>query len=354
MKLPSRLTFAFFISMIVCVSAQGQPGGLFDSDEVFTLTLTGNLVDLMKDRVGDPQYFDVQLSYKGADSSVVNIPIKARTRGNFRRAKGTCTYPPILLNFSSEQTKNTIFSEQSKVKLVMPCQGDKYVAREYLIYKVYNLVTPMSFRARLVKVYLDDPNLKPKTTEAFYGILLEEEDQMAVRNGMVSVDRQLVRPELTQSETFLNMAVFEYLIGNTDWSVQYRQNVKLIAADTVSSRPYTVPYDFDHAGIVGAPYAKPAEELQMMSTKQRRYRGFCISDMVHFEKPFALYNQLKDQIYAVYTNSKVVDDAYIKSTVKYLDEFYKTINDPKKAKEDFQYPCRKDGTGNVVIKGLNN
>ena len=137
-----------------------------------------------------------------------------------------------------------------------------------MVYKLYNLVTPKSFKARLVQVTLeDDKNKKPVTP--FYGILLEEEKQMAKRNKLVSVVRK-IKPEQTQPDAFLNMAVFEYLIGNTDLSVQYLQNIKLLAKD-FSAVPVTVPYDFDHAGIVSTPYAQPAEELQMSSVRQRRY-----------------------------------------------------------------------------------
>jgi hypothetical protein len=38
--------------------------------------------------------------------------------------------------------------------------------------------------------------------------------------------------------------------------------------------------------------------------------------------------------------------------VKFLDDFYDTINDPEKALLTFGYPCDPSGTGNVVIKGL--
>jgi len=183
-----------------------------------------------------------------------------------------------------------------------------------------------------------------------YGILLEEEKQMAKRNGLVTINRKL-RPEQTESDAFLNMAVFEYLIGNTDWSIQYLQNIKLVATDSMTI-PTTVPYDFDHAGIVNTPYAKPAEELEMSSVRERRYRGYCITDMKRFDKTIELYNNLKKNIYSVYTDCPLLDPKYVKSTVKYLDDFYSTINNPAAVKREFGYPCDKNGTGNVVIKGL--
>ena len=78
----------------------------------------------------------------------------------------------------------------------------------------------------------------------------------------------------TERDHFLKMAVFQFMIGNTDWSVPYLQNIKFITKDSTKA-PLTVPYDFDHAGIVSAPYALPAEELEMSSVLERRYRGYC-------------------------------------------------------------------------------
>jgi hypothetical protein len=325
--------------------------GLFDSDDVLTVRLSGNIRELMKDKSDDMQYHPLTLSYLNADSTSVSIPLKVKTRGNFRRTQGNCTYPPLMLNFADENTpKSSLFNNQDKLKLVTPCSGDKYVVREYLVYKLYNLISPKSFRARLVKVIYDD-TVKGKASEPLYGIILEEESRMAKRNNMAIVKERMIKPEQTQLEDFLNMAVFEYMIGNTDWSIQYYQNVKLIANDSLSV-PYTVPYDFDHAGIVAAPYAKPAEALQLSSTQERRYRGFCITSMTGYDKTFELFNSLKEEFYAVYTKSSLLEASYIKATVKFLDDFYKTINDIKAAKTAFSYPCNPEGTGNVVIKGL--
>jgi hypothetical protein len=323
---------------------------LFESDEVIQITLSGNIRDLLNDRGQTPQYHPVQLIYRNEDSAEITVDTEIKTRGHFRKLRENCVYPPLLVRFiKTGSYSSSIFKEQDKMKLVMTCRDDEYVVREYLVYKLYNLVTPKSFRARLVKVKLADTKTN-KTVAPMYGILLEEEKQMAKRNGLRAVNRKL-RPEQTESDAFLNMAVFEYLIGNTDWSIQFLQNIKLIATDTLAT-PTTVPYDFDHAGIVNTPYAKPAEELEMSSVRERRYRGYCITDMKRFDKTIELYNNLKKNIYGVYTNCPLLDPKYVKSTVKYLDDFYTTINNPAAVKKEFGYPCDKNGTGNVVIKGL--
>ena len=323
--------------------------GLFDSDEILNIRLTGNIRELMNDRAEKPGPHPLILSYKSESGDEVSLFIQAKTRGHFRKTMGNCTYPPILLEFSKSDTLlSSIFHQQNKLKLVMPCRGNEYVIREWLVYKIYNLVTPKSFRARLVAVELNDTK-KKKITSPFYTILLEEQQQMATRNHDVLIKRQL-NPEQTEPLAFLKMAVFEYLIGNTDWSVQY-QNIKLLAKDS-NAIPTPVPYDFDHAGVVDAPYAKPAEELKMSSVRERRYRGFCVENMNRFDEVIALYNHLKTTIYKLYTDCILLDPKYIRQTLLYFDKFYETINDPVALKKGLSYPCNKNGTGNVVIKGL--
>jgi hypothetical protein len=355
--LTSMVAFLFVISATVKprqaairVIKKSSPNELFNSDEVLQITLKGNLRNLLNDRTDKPKDFPFVLSFPDKDNSEINIPVQVKTRGHFRRMKENCLYPPILIEFIKDSLqKQTIFKDQKKLKLVMPCMGDEFVIREWLVYKLYNLVTPKSFKARLVKVKLEDDKNK-KSGSSFYGILLEEEKQMAKRNKMVSVNRRM-QPTQIETNNFLSMTVFQYLIGNTDWSIQYLQNIKLLAADS-NAVPVSVPYDFDHAGIVNAPYAKPAEELLMSSIRQRRYRGYCIQDMKVFDAVLTHYNQLKNDIYSLYNGCTLIDQKYLKSTIQFLDEFYATINNPKAWQKEFAYPCDKKGTGNVVIKGL--
>ena len=323
---------------------------LFDSDEILSITLKGNIRQLLNDRADKPTSHPITLSYRDKDSSEVSIPVQMKTRGHFRKLKGNCKYPPLQISFPADINRlSPVFSGQTKLKLVMPCVGDDYVVREWLVYKIYNLITPKSFRVRLVRINLYD--IKSKKQQApFYGFLIEDEKKMAERNKANPVEQKL-RPEETKQDDFLTMAVFQYLIGNTDWSVQYLQNIKLLKTES-SPQLITVPYDFDHSGIVSAPYAQPAEQLLMRSVQERRYRGYCMKDLKVFEKPIALFNRSKSDIYDLYTKSKMLDEKYTRYVTKYLDEFYATIDDPKRWQKDFAYPCDKSGTGNVVIKGL--
>jgi len=323
---------------------------LFASDSVMEITIKGSMGKLLNDRFGKSDLYPIIITYKTDDGVKVSLPAHAKTRGHFRKLKENCIYPPISLLFKKEiENHSSIFKEQVKMKLVMPCIGDEYLVREWLVYKLYNLVAPESYKARLIKVTIEEKNNK-KATVPFYGILLEEDIQMASRNSMVMVSRML-KPRQVLPQSFLKMAVFQYLIGNTDWSVEYLQNIKLVATDSFDI-PIAVPYDFDHAGIVNAPYAKPAEQLLMNGIRERRYRGYCNKDMNDFIETIAFFNKIKKEVYGVYIDCILLDEKYKKATIKYLDDFYTTINSASLVKKQFAYPCDKNGTGNVIIKGL--
>ena len=347
--------FLFFLCLSGGIknSLNAQPAtkaGLFDADEVIEITLSGNIRAVLNDRTGKPKKYSSLLSVQNKDIHFISFPVELQTRGNYRRMKENCNYPPLWIHFSKTGDQlNSVFKEQNKMKLVMPCQSDEYVIREWLVYKLYNLLTPLSFKARLVKIKLEDPKIK-KPVDPFYALLLEEEKQMAGRNNLLAVEKKL-KPEETQTDIFLLMAVFEYFIGNTDWSVQYMHNVKLVSKNE-KDIPLTVPYDFDHAGIVSAPYAHPADELQLKSVRERRFRGYCIKDLNKFDTIIEQFNSLKNDIYNVYKNCELLDAKYIRSTLQYLDDFYKTINNPKEWQKEFGYPCDENGTGNIVIKGM--
>ncbi len=340
------------VSTSANIRQPSQETYLFETDNVLHITLAGNLKELLNDRTDNPKSYPLVLSYNKTGGSEIKLPVAVKTRGHFRKIKGNCDYPPLLIQFPKKAGQpSSIFSEQSRLKLVMPCRGDEYIVREWLLYRIYNLVTPLSFRTRLVKVQLEDDRNK-KQPPPFYGILLEEEKQMAKRNSCIPVVKRL-QPEKIQPEAFLTLAVFQYLVGNTDWSVQYLQNIKLIANDS-GATPLPVPYDFDHAGMVDCPYAHPAELLKMVSVRERRYRGYCVHNQQLFEPVIAHYNRLKKDIYSLYSDCDLLEPKYKKWVKQYLDQFYAIINNAKTWKREFAYPCDPKGTGNVVIKGLKN
>jgi hypothetical protein len=329
------------------------PAELFKSEEILDLKLSGDTKTLFNNRTENGTYHSMTISYTDEQGQEVAIPLKVKTRGHFRLMSGNCFYPPLRLNFARKKTpEGSLFAGQDKLKLVTPCRGEEFVVQEYLVYKLYNLITEKSFKARLVRVVYEDTK-RTKLTDPLYGIILEDQDQMAARNNTNIVKVNGIRPNKTAPEYFLPVAVFEYMIGNTDWSTQYRHNIKILRDDS-NAMLIPVPYDFDHAGIVQTPYAKPSPALKLSSVRQRRYRGYCVEDMSVFEPVIARFNELKEAFYKVYSDCPMLKERYVRQTLRYLDDFYETINDPKEMEKAFSYPCLDGGTGNVVIKGLRN
>ena len=73
-----------------------------------------------------------------------------------------------------------------------------------------------------------------------------------------------VSPFSISDSSAVNFAIFEYMIGNTDWSMVYQHNVEMLY---LNSAAFSIPYDFDHSGIVNAYYAKPNPMLNIRSVR---------------------------------------------------------------------------------------
>lgn len=321
-------------------------GPLFKKDEMLELTMITNMKTLMKDRGEKPINHWAKLEY-ATKKKTVSLKIKVKVRGNFRKSPINCVFPPLLVDIPSKKDKNTVFERQNRLKLVTHCQNEEYIFQEYLVYKAYNLLTDYSFKARLARVtYRDSAGKKdPQTRSAF---LLEDERYLAKRNTTTNFTlKNMIMPKI-DSVGMATVAVFEYMIGNTDWSVPFLHNIKLLYE---KGKYIPVPYDFDHSGIVEAKYARPPELLDLASVRERLYRGLTYSPAV-FQQVFDNFKRIKPQLYALYEGNPQLNAGYIKRTIKYLDDFYETINEPKSMKKIFVYGGGKGQGGGVIVKGL--
>lgn len=315
---------------------------LFSEEEILELTLAFDLKALKKDIEDDRNYHPAVLSYMDKEGEKVAIDLKIKARGNSRRSKNMCDFPPLRLNFKRDNTEGTLFEGQNKLKLVAHCQDaeeqyKEYVVREYLVYKAYQLLTDKSFRVRLLKMtYVDNGNEGEKMEK--YGFLIESDEMLAARLEGKMLKNKKIHVENTDKPTADRVSIFQYMIGNLDWSVKENHNMKMCYK--VGEVPYCIPYDFDLTGIVDTEYALPPEILPVNSVRDRLYRGYCRTDE-EFETAFKEFRAIKEDLYALYENSELLNEKYIASTTKYLDEFYEVINDPKKVKQQFLKKCRE-------------
>ncbi len=328
-----------FISLILLHGfySIGQPQKVdslkfFTDEQVIEMKLTTDIKGLQSQK-GEDIFQEGSVEMKFPDGTVATENIQVGARGKFRR--GYCRIPPMMLNFRSPGSS---LNDLGKLKLVISCglkSGDEeLLLKEYLIYKIYNLLEDKSFRVRLLHTnYIDSRNrIKPFTQYAF---LIEDDAEMARRNGCKKKDHPPYLTESTNREMMTFVSVFQYFIGNTDWSVPNNHNIKLIFdRNNDAALPYAIPYDFDYCGLVDAAYAIPNEIIGTEKVTERVYRGFP-RRMEEIQTVLNVFKEKKEKIYALINNFSLLSERTRKGMISYLDDFYKTIESNGQVKSIF-------------------
>lgn len=360
--LPACRLFSFFFLLSAAISiaattaattaaAQQTPAAVlpvFEAAHPLTLTVSADFKTLLADRGDAPAEHPGLLTYID-QQAIPAVPaqtteIQLRVRGNFRKNKNHCNFPPLRLNFKKKAVAGTPLDGLDKVKLVTHCQDweqayNDRVILEYLAYKIYNVITPFSFNVRLAEIsYVSQDNGGRDMTR--FGFLIEDDDDMAVRNGGVIVKTPLFHQDSTDADQMAILSIFQYLIGNTDWSVTAQHNIRLVEVPG-KEKPMPVPYDFDWSGLVNAPYATPAQNLRLDSVRQRRYRGYC-RPVEELQSHFDLFNIHREEIEAIVNELDMMGARYNKQAQQYISQFYKDINKSRRKKRAFTKFCRKD------------
>ncbi|MFI5160088.1 MAG: hypothetical protein ACHQHN_02370 [Sphingobacteriales bacterium] len=332
-RFSAAILFLSIVSVSSTYAQQVDKIKFFQDTSMINATLTFNMKKVMaqKDKLGYkfPAAFSCKL-----DSSNINDHILIEVRGHFRR--GYCYLPPLKLIY--KKNPSAAFYKLKMLKLVSACMprksDDQNLLKEYMIYKIYNMITDKSFRVRLLNMeYKDSSGVKKTITE--HAFLVEDIGQLAKRNTCDDWTGRKFATERTDRRQMTIVALFEYMIGNTDWSVPVAHNIKLIHSKTDSlALPLVIPYDFDFSGLVNAGYSTPDEQLGTTSVRERVYRGYQrtvgeLNDVIN------IYNQQKANIYAAINDFSLFTVASKKDMIGYLDDFYKTINDPSEMKTAF-------------------
>ncbi len=329
----------FHASLITPGQAQiVEPVKFFESNEVLDAKLSMDIVKLVRTS-SKPEYLPATFSCKIADSTI-SEQIRVIARGHVR--KEICYLPPIKLNFHNN-TSPKLYPLNS-LKMVCTCfensNGDQLLLKEYLVYKMFNLITDKSFRVRLLDLSYEDvnPRKKPFSGHAF---LIESDKALANRNDCKELKNVTSHAEYTDRKQMTIVAIFQYMIGNTDWGISVRHNTILIKpAKDSTARPIVVPYDFDYAGVVDAYYAVPNEGLEIENVRQRVYRGYSRTQE-ELNEALAIFIKQKENIYSLIKNFDLLTEKNRKNIIAYLDDFYKTINNSNQVKNIFIDQARK-------------
>jgi hypothetical protein len=318
---------------------------LFNSNEILSVRIVAPFDTMAENRLDDE--LRGQFYYTASDGEQVELDIGIRLRGKYRRRPDVCSFPPVRLNFKKSQVKDTILDGNDKLKLVTHCNTGSFVFEqviltEYLVYRILNLVTDISFRVRLLQVDYADSDVD----NAFqaYGVLIEHKDVLAERieTPIRTVDK-VPLSELDAEHVNLT-SVFQYLIGNTDFAStsgpvgeECCHNATLFGDDDGPS--YSIPYDFDMSGFVNAPYATPNPQLRLDSVQERLYRGFCANNE-RLPATLEVFRAKREEIEALVRDEVDLSTRKRRELLSYIDAFYRSVSNDRGVNRNLIRKCR--------------
>lgn len=318
----------------------GDTTDIFNDNKILDVTLESDFKNLVKRKFKD-EYQGALFKIMFNDTIKVSREIKIKPRGNNR--KSTCSFPPLKLNFPKKDAYIKQIQDFDKIKMVLDCKRgsmyEQYLFSEYYAYKLQNIITDYSLRVRLIRVRYVDTSGKFKESTRF-AFLIEDIDQLAQRHNAIRIETKSIRDQKMEIKILTDAYLFQYLIGNTDWSIPGMHNIYLIkSADPTLQKPYVIPYDFDYAGIVNTTYAVPDEHLGTQSVRERVYRGVCLPE-AYLLKSAEQIVQKKEKMYAIYENETLLSKTNKRNTLKYLDDFFEILESERSFKRKIIEGCR--------------
>jgi hypothetical protein len=322
----------FVAAMLIGSPAAAASGetNLFASSDVLHLTIAGPLSTLARTRTEEPLAGTLTVAGSGQA-----LPITLSARGITRRSADVCQFPPLKVQFTSRPPELSQFAGQKALKLVTHCRSSEsfqqYVLLEYAAYRMFNVLSPASFRVRLAQIDYVDENGRPMTSR--YGFFIEDLGDVAKRNGMQEAKLPPRIPITSLDAQHAELyAMFQDMIANHDWSMRAGpagddccHNAKMIApARGVAAGAIPIPYDFDFSGLVNAPYAVPPDELKINSVRQRQYRGYCMHNNAALSVA-AQFRAARPQMIAALTTTPGLDPKTAARATSFLDSFFADI-----------------------------
>lgn len=347
MSLPITVRLALLVAVLAGSGAANPAAAaspLFADRSVLKITLTGPFEQIDDERDKEQEYRG-SLSYDVAGDAA-ELDVKYTVRGNFRLQKSVCSHAQLWLDLDKGEVDDTLFAGQNKLKLALQCRDSDtyaaYIGLEEQIYRMFNLLSPISLRTRLVEVTYRDPEAGMERTQM--GFLIQHQKRLAKQLDLDVLDvPNIAIADLDPAQGNL-VSLFMFLIANTDYSLIAGKPDEDCCHNTkplvdASGRVYPLPYDFDSTGYVDASYAEVSAGLGQRSIKDRIYRGFCVDDAVmaaNLEK----LRQQQAAILAIAGDSSLVPERKAKQSVRLLERSFDIFNDERKLKREIMEACR--------------
>ncbi len=314
--------------------------GLFRDTEPLHLTLEFDIRKFQRTRRHE-KYQPVRMTCQVNDTFSVVHPARVKARGSYRR--DNCVMPPFWLNIRYSGIETPELEGVKRMKMVVRCrnssQYDAYILREYLVYRIYEIVSPYSFRTRLVRLRLVDTGRKGRITED-WAFLIEPEEMLARRLGGEAVKTDRLAMATVNQDIMDLLAMFQYMIGNGDYSVTGRQNLKIITLTGPGPSGFIpVPYDFDYTGLVNTHYAIPGKNLGINSVRERYYLGRCTS-RERYLNAIGELESCREEINRLVLDFEFLNDEEKMDMVAFIQSFYNEAGREKFIDREITSTCR--------------
>jgi hypothetical protein len=342
----ARKTMTLLTAVVLAATATTvQAQALFRDVAPIELTLTTNLRDLLRERDStELRWFGTMFEYREG-GEVRRVPVDLRARGHFRRQARNCSFPPIALRAARGERDGTVLQGNPRLKIVTPCRpgtGDyqQYILVEYMIYRMYEAVMPVHHRTRLARITYRDSTerVKPIEVTAFF---LEVEEEVADEHDLTFTEATGALWDDVEPEALNRLSLFEYWVGNTDWSLAALHNISLFRTKEGNHVP--VAYDFDWSGAVNARYSFPNPKLGIRTVRDRLHRGPCRT-AEQWAPTIAHFRSRRAAIDSIWAASAPGLDVKRRDEVKqWLDSFWLILGDERRFKREVIDECQPHG-----------
>ncbi len=332
---------AVLATALVAISSAAGAQGLFKRTEPLEITISTNLDKLVNDRDStERDLYPAELVYKDSSGAPVKVAVTLRSRGHYRRQFRNCDFPPLRLEMTKAASNKTVFEGNRKLKVTTSCRPanpdyEQYILQEAALFRMYATLTPWSYRVRLARITYHDVTGKAKTVTS-RAFLVEDDGDLAQRRKVKKFETKGALFENLEPDTWGFTQMFEYMAGNTDFSVSALHNITLLQDTT--GLVYAVPFDFDWSGAVNARYAFPDKILPIRVVTERLWRGDCrtaeelIPTINHFKARRAALD-------SAYTTIEGMAPAVRERMRRFFADFWTLIDNPKQAAAQFKRTC---------------
>ena len=293
---------------------------LINYQEMLEVDLKLDMEEVFGNRRNENKHKAV-LSFNDKNGAAQTWNIKVALRGKFRRTRCD-NLAPLKLHFDKDDLFDAGLAKFNDLKLVNQCMDDsrdvkQLLVREYLAYKLYNQITEESFRVQFLKInYIDKQTGKSKVQ---YGFVIEDTAQLRARINGLKIEKQYnVKQEKYDEDQVKLMSVFQYMIGNPDWSLDRNHNIKVFLQE---DKLIAIPYDFDFSGIVDAPYVLLNEELGIANQKERVFLGF-ENHVENLTKELNIYSNKRSLLIQTIKNCKTLKGRNRRELIKFINSFF--------------------------------